>query len=300
MTAKSPHPSDPKGGQKKYIVGKIESMLELRTVTERIPWVLNAVITSSTHPSQYTFLTAMFTTFLDQIHTSNEAHPNLRSTVSRMVDLVNMKLHKWFKYLQTYYARKEDRPTRDDMFYHCRELLNLSEAEIMADAHRLYPIPDQFSNEWIPPRVAPAAAAGGGQPKGGPVPGVQPKGTIPNPPGTNPNKKRKATPLVPVAAVPGSGAAPLVGPKLSDQLCLNKFAGDIGVGPTCNKKPGSKGYPCVRNHNFAPPPAGSKWPTSILDAAVDAANRVGSSNPSDFAASLITKVVGRGGGRRVV
>ena len=133
----------------------------------------------------------------------------------------------------------------------------------------------------------------GAQSKGGGNPSFQPKGSIPNPPGTNPKKRKRAlVGSTPLPQVPGAPAA-VPGPsgiKISDQLCLNKFAGDIGVGPTCNKKPGSKGYPCTRSHNFSPLAPGAKWPASILDAAMDGANRVGASNPK-FAADALAAIV---------
>lgn len=62
---------------------------------------------------------------------------------------------------------------------------------------------------------------------------------------------------------------------MSKQMCLNHFAGLVGAGPACNKPPGN---PCTRNHKFSPPVPPAKWPAVLLDAAEDAANRVGRTN----------------------
>lgn len=86
-------------------------------------------------------------------------------------------------------------------------------------------------------------------------------------------------PVVIVPPVPkvgqGAGGPPPGGLPESKQLCLNQFAGYVGAGPYCNKPPGN---PCTRNHKFSPPISPAKWPAAILDAAEDAAHRVGRKN----------------------
>jgi hypothetical protein len=279
MYAKTPHPSDPKGAQKKFIVGRITSGQELRNTVENIPDLLNAVVTGFTHPPNHNMLTASFEPLLRDIWVEGDTqHPSKNADLNRLFSLVSKKIGVWFSYAQKYYPTIDSRPSGQDFLNHSRELLSLTRDEIERDKVRGGPIDEQFSNEWFPSVVQPVGKEkqpGGKEKAAGPY--QQPKGTVPNPPGTKKLRNASGKPVVvPQAVVQASVIQPARGSvPVSQQLCLNLFAGYVGAGPTCNKPPGT---PCTRNHNFSPPTPPAKWPVSILDAAEDAANRVGKSN----------------------
>lgn len=266
MFPEEPLKGDPKATQKKYVVRAIKDEDELKDVVERVQITYCALTGDN-------MLEQLFAPFLKQIYEkNNKLHPAKTTTLARLFALVSVRLGKWFAYAQIYYENTEDRPSPQEFFTASTEFLSLTADDIIADKNARYPVDaTQFSNVFIPPVEKEKQPGGGAAPGAGgkKQPFQQEKGTKPNPP-----KKPKVDGVAPVvAAKPAGGNVPL-----AQQLCFNKFVGEAGLGPTCDKKPGMKGYPCLRNHNFSKPNGGAKWPVSILDAAEEAANKVRPNN----------------------
>jgi hypothetical protein len=267
MVPKKPHPKDPHGASKSFIVEEIQTFEELRDTVARIPMWVNCLAYGQSHPTGNPMYIAAFRELLEDIWTSDDSHISKETTVLRMLALCNEVIGKWFAYMKTLYLNKGDRPTRQMVYEHSLSLLRIPEDKVLADAKRNKPVPNQFSNQYREPVVL-AQKGPAFTPKGNvQQPPVAQKKSAPPAQAQPPAKKQKP-------AVGAAVATPVLGVQLKDQLCLNHFAGLIGAGPPCSKQG------CPRNHNFAPPPGGSKWPSSVLNDAEDAANRIGIKNPS--------------------
>ena len=175
-----------------------------------------------------------------------------------MVHFVNVRLLAFFNLTKHHSALESQRLSPQDYFEAACDSLRLDD-NILRENLKKVPPPAQYSNVFIPPEaLAPQ------------------KNPNPNPSDQKPSKKKRGSgsggpPQLPV--VKPAGGSPGAALAIDKQLCLNRFAHLIGVGTDCDKKPGQKGYPCKRLHVTAPL-GGAKWPTSTLDDAVDACNRI--------------------------
>lgn len=163
--SKTPHPSDPKASQKKFIVGKISGGQDLRDVVKTIPDVLNAVVTGFTHPDHHNMLTVSFEPFLRQIWVEgNINHPARNTPFLRFLHLVNGLLGQWFLFAATFYESPDLRPSAQDFVTHSRDILYMPREMIEDHKKRGDQVDEQFSNEWFPP-VVPAGKVANQQPQ---------------------------------------------------------------------------------------------------------------------------------------
>jgi hypothetical protein len=278
----TPHPDDPRGPERKFLVDTFKSCEKIRKAVEKMIAVKCLVTTRHRRGGSNQFLCECFRLFLEQIWNDDSDGAWKECSVDQMFELVTIRLLRFNEVINKKTLEGQPVDTPQECYEKCVAALDMPNDVIIAAGHRAPKESLQFSNLWRPDAhknkpVSPPVNAAAGK-KAAPVQG-----------GGAQKKKAAVNPFTgaPVVANPvaggGGGGAVGGGVPRNMQFCVNAWAGmamDPNLG--CNK-PG-----CDRIHSFSPPAAGAKWPVAVLDGVADGANRIKNNNA--FKQRVLSKI----------